>query len=128
MISSKMYDKNVLFQIWWYRGCIHFHRQKHVIEIFTIDVNKFVVSDRVSCSYGKCWRYIVEYQLDGQTIILFSVKIPKIYLVMIYLNTTITELIQCPSMFLSFHSGCFTMEISQMRLSCSYLKSWQQNL
>ena len=34
-------------------------------DIFTIDVNELVISDKVSCSNGKDCRYIVGYQVDG---------------------------------------------------------------
>ena len=34
----------------------------------TVDVNKAVVSNRLPCNNGKDWRYIVGYQVDGETI------------------------------------------------------------
>ena len=45
-------------------------------DIFTIDVNKLVVSDKVPCNNGKDCRYIVGYQVDGALIPLF-IKTPK---------------------------------------------------
>ena len=45
-------------------------------EVFTIDVNKLVISDKVSCNNGKDCRYIVGYQVDGVSISLF-IKTPK---------------------------------------------------
>ena len=60
-----------------------FYSQGQVTDIFTIDMNKVVVSDKVSCNNGKDCRYIVGYQVDGALIPLF-IKIQKIYLVMAY--------------------------------------------
>ena len=36
-----------------------------------------MVSNKVSCSNGKDWRYIVGYQVDGETIIALFIKAPK---------------------------------------------------
>ena len=46
-----------------------FYGQRQITDIFTVDVNKVVVSDKVSCNNGKDCRYIVGYQVDGETII-----------------------------------------------------------
>ena len=59
-----------------------FYGQRQISNTFTIDVNKVVVSDKVSCNNGKDHRYIVGYQVDGAPIPLF-IKTPKIYLVMV---------------------------------------------
>ena len=53
-----------------------FYRQRQITDIFTIDVNKVVVSDKVPCNNGKDCRYIVGYQVDGGLIPLF-IKTPK---------------------------------------------------
>ena len=53
-----------------------FYRQRQITYIFTIDVNKVVVSDKVSCNNGKDGRYIVGYQVDEALIPLF-IKMPK---------------------------------------------------
>ena len=53
-----------------------FYGQRQITDIFTIDVNKLVVSDKVSCNNGKDSRYIVGYQVDGVLISLF-IKTPK---------------------------------------------------
>ena len=53
-----------------------FYGQRQTTDIFTIDVNKVVVSDKVSCNNGKDCRYIVGYQVDGGLIPLF-IKTPK---------------------------------------------------
>ena len=50
--------------------------QKQITDIFTIDVNKVVVSDKVSCNNGKDCRYSVVYQVDEAVIPLF-IKTPK---------------------------------------------------
>ena len=48
-----------------------FYGQRKVTDLFTIDANKLVVSDKVSCNNGKGCRYIVGYQVDGALIPLF---------------------------------------------------------
>ena len=53
-----------------------FHRQKQITDILTIDVNKVVLSDIVSCNNGKDWWDIVGYQ-DGETIALLFTMTPK---------------------------------------------------
>ena len=53
-----------------------FYGQRQITDIFTIDVNKLVVSDKVSCNNGKDCRYIVSYQVDEALIPLF-IKTPK---------------------------------------------------
>ena len=53
-----------------------FYRQRQITDIFTIDVNKVVVSDKVSCNNGKDRRYIVGFQLDGGLVPLF-IKTPR---------------------------------------------------
>ena len=50
--------------------------QKQVNDIFLIDVNKVIVSDKVSCNNRKDCRYILGYQVDGRLIPLF-IKTPK---------------------------------------------------
>ena len=42
-----------------------FYGQRQITDIFTTDVNKVVVSDKVSCNNGKDCRYIVGYQVNG---------------------------------------------------------------
>ena len=54
-----------------------FHRQRQITDIFTINVNKVVFSDKVPCNNGKDWRYIVAYQVDVETIIPLFIKTPK---------------------------------------------------
>ena len=44
-----------------------FWGQKQITDLFTIDINKVVVSDKVPCNNGKDYRYIVGYQVDGGT-------------------------------------------------------------
>ena len=41
----------------------YFHGPRQITNIFTIDVDKFVVSIEVPCKNGKGYRYIVGYQL-----------------------------------------------------------------
>ena len=54
-----------------------FHKQRQITDIFTIDVNKVVLSDKVPCNIGKDWEYIVGYQVDGEKIIALFIKTPK---------------------------------------------------
>ena len=49
-----------------------FYGQRQITDIFTIDVNKVVVSNKVPCNNGKDCRYIVGYQADGALIPLFN--------------------------------------------------------
>ena len=53
-----------------------FYGQRQITDIFTIEVNKVVVSDKVPCNNGKDCRYIVGYQADGALVPLF-IKTPK---------------------------------------------------
>ena len=53
-----------------------FYGQRQITDIFTIDVNKLVISDKVPCNNGKDCRYIVSYQVDWVLIPLF-IKTPK---------------------------------------------------
>ena len=50
----------------------YFYGQRQITDIFKIDVNKVVVSDKVSCNNGKGCRYIVGYQVDETLIPLIS--------------------------------------------------------
>ena len=56
-----------------------FYGQRQITDIFTIDVNKVVISDKVLCNNGKDFRYTVGYQVDEALIPLF-IKAPKIYI------------------------------------------------
>ena len=51
----------------------NFYRQRKITVTFTIDVNKMVVSDKVSCNNGKDCHYIAVYQLDEAVIPLFGI-------------------------------------------------------
>ena len=53
-----------------------FYGQRQITDIFTMDVNKLVVSDKVPCNNGKDCRYIVGHQVD-QVFILLFIKTPK---------------------------------------------------
>ena len=53
-----------------------FYGQRQITDVFTIDVNKLVISDKVSCNNEKDCRYIVGYQADGVLMPLF-IKTPK---------------------------------------------------
>ena len=53
-------------------------REPHIMryDIFTIDINKVVVSDKVPCNNGKDCCYIVGYQVDEALVPVF-IKTPK---------------------------------------------------
>ena len=53
-----------------------FYGQRQITDIFKMDVNKLVVSEKVPCNNGKDCRYIVGYQVDEVLIPLF-IKTPK---------------------------------------------------
>ena len=44
------------------------HKQKQITDIFSIDVNNVVLSDKISCNNGKDRLYIVDYQVERETI------------------------------------------------------------
>ena len=44
-----------------------FYGQRQITDIFTIDVNKVAISDKVPCNDEKDCCYIVGYQVDGGT-------------------------------------------------------------
>ena len=92
-------------------------------DIFTIDGNKVVLSDKVPCSNGKDCHYIVGYQVDGETIIPLFVKTPKNIF-----NYGVSQYDKNSAYTMSFNvsdaqSGCFSIKTFQMRLSHSYLKT-----
>ena len=53
-----------------------FYGQRQITDIFTINGNKVVISDKVPCNNGKDCCYIVGYQVDEAPIPLF-IKTPK---------------------------------------------------
>ena len=53
-----------------------YYEQRQITDIFMIDVNNLVVSDRVPCNNGKDHRYIVGYQVYGGLVPL-CIKTPK---------------------------------------------------
>ena len=53
-----------------------FYGKRQITDIFAIDKNKFVVSDKVPCNNGKDSHYIVGCQADGVLVPLF-IRTPK---------------------------------------------------
>ena len=53
-----------------------FYGQRQVTDIFTIDLNKLVVFDKLSCNNGKDCCYIVGFEVDG-TLMPQYIKTPK---------------------------------------------------
>ena len=95
-----------------------FYGQRQITDIFMIEVNKVVFSDKVPCNNGKDCRYIVGYQVDGGT------ATTVYYLAMACHSTIKTRPIQCHLMFLRQRSGCLSIKRFGMMLSYSYLKIW----
>ena len=57
-----------------------FHKQRQINDIVTINVNKVVVSDKVSCNKNQDWWYIVDYQVDVKRVIpLFTKTLKDIF-------------------------------------------------
>ena len=54
----------------------NFYGQRQITDIFSIDVIKLMVSDKVSYNNGKDCRYILGYQADGALMPLF-IRTPK---------------------------------------------------
>ena len=48
-----------------------FYGKRQITDIFVININKAVVSDKVSSNNGKDCRYIVGYQVNGALVPLF---------------------------------------------------------
>ena len=96
-----------------------FYKQRQITDMLKIDVNKIVVSDRVSCNNGRNWHYIVGYQVDTETIIPLFIKTPETYLAIACHNLTRTAIAQFYLIFLKSCSGCLNIETSGIRLSRS---------
>ena len=45
-----------------------FNRQRQISDIFTIDLNKVLVSEKAPCYNGKDHRLIIGYKVDEETI------------------------------------------------------------
>ena len=103
-----------------------FYGQRQIIDIFTINVNKVVVSDNVSCNDGKDYRYIVGYQVDGALMPLL-IKTLKIYLVIVCHILIKVLPVQFHSMSPRKESGWLNSKRFGTRLSHIYLKNWVQN-
>lgn len=54
-----------------------FYKQIQVSNILTINVNKVVLSDKVPNKNDENQRYILGYEVDGETIIPLFIKTPK---------------------------------------------------
>ena len=103
-----------------------FCRQRQITDVFTIDVNKVVVSDKVPCNNGKDCRYIVGYQVKKALIPQF-IKTPKNIFSYGVSQSDKTLLIQCHLMFLTRRSGFLSVKRFRMMLSPNCLKNLQQN-
>ena len=116
VISSKLYNQNVLLKICFNKDWIH--KQKQVTDIFMIDKNKEIVSQRVSCNNRKYWRYIVGYQVYRKTTVPLFIKTLK--------NIFTYGISQCDKRFsftMPFNDPEIQVETFRMRLSSSNMKA-----
>ena len=105
-----------------------FYRQREMTDIFMIDVNKVVVSDKVPCNNGNDCCYIVDYQVNEALTPLF-IKTPKnifSYGVSQF-DKDSTMPLTMPFNVSEVKEWVSQHKIIGMRLSHSYLKNWQQN-
>lgn len=54
-----------------------FYKHKQITDIFTLDIGRVAVSDRVPCNKGKDWKYVIGYQDDENKIFPLLIKTPK---------------------------------------------------
>ena len=57
----------------------YFYGQRQITDLFIIDINKVVVSDKVSCNNGKDCRFIVGYQVERGLVLLFMKTTKNIF-------------------------------------------------
>ena len=93
-----------------------------VTDIFTIDVNKVVLYNKVSRNNKKDWNEYCRRSNRRSNNNTTACQDTKKYLAMAYYNKTRTPLMQCHLIFLRSRSECFNIGTSEMRLSSSYLK------
>ena len=103
-----------------------FYKQRQITDIFMIDVNKVIVSEKVSCNNGKDCRYIAGYQVDGALMPLF-VKTPKNIF-----SYGVSQYDKSSAYTMSFNVFEATEWVCQYKKICneveySYLKNWQQH-
>ena len=104
-----------------------FYRQRQITDIFTIDVNKVVVPNKLLCNNGKDCHCIVGYQVDGEAIIPRFTKTPKNIF-----SYDVSQYNKNSAYTMSFNvsekkPGRLSMKRFGMGLSLIYLKNWQQN-
>ena len=104
-----------------------FYRQRQITDIFTIDVNKVVVPNKLLCNNGKDCHCIVGYQVDGEAIIPRFTKTPKNIF-----SYDVSQYNKNSAYTMSFNvsekkPGRLSMKRFGMRLSLIYLKNWQQS-
>ena len=99
-----------------------FFKQRQITDIFMIDVNKVIVSDKVSRNNGKDCRYIAGYQVDRTLMPLF-IKTPKNIF-----SYGVSQYDKSSSYTMSFNIFEATEWVSQYKqicneVECSYLKN-----
>ena len=103
-----------------------FYGQRQLTDIFTMDVNKLVISDKVSCNSGKDCRYIVAYQVNEVLIPLF-IKTPKNIF-----SYGVSQYDTNSAYIMSFNVYEEEVRKAQYKkiwdeIESSYLKNWRQN-
>ena len=103
-----------------------FYGQRQLTDIFTMDVNKLVISDKVSCNSGKDCRYIVAYQVNEVLIPLF-IKTPKNIF-----SYGVSQYDTNSAYIMSFNIYEEEVRKAQYKkiwdeIESSYLKNWRQN-
>ena len=104
----------------------YFYGQRQITDIFTMGINKLMISNKVPCDNGKDCRYLwVIKSMDHQHQCLS--KHLKIYFATVHPNSIKNLPIQCHSMSLRKIGRYLNTKRFGMRSSHSYLKNWQQN-
>ena len=100
-----------------------FHKQRQIIDIFLINANKVMLSEKTSCNNGKDWWYIVGYQVDGEKLYHCLSGHPKTYLSMACHNTTRTLPTKLFNVSEALELSASGIETFGMRLGHCYLKN-----
>ena len=100
--------------------------QRQITDIFTMDVNKLMTSDKVPCNNGKDCRYFVDYQVDGAPAPL-SIKTPKNIF-----SYGVSQYEKNSAYTMSFNVSKEKEWMSQYKkiwnkVSHSYFKNWRRN-
>ena len=59
--------------------CKDFYKRKGISDIYSLDLDKIVVSNNIPCNKGKDQRYVVGYEDDGEIVPLYIKTPPKVF-------------------------------------------------